>query len=138
MYSPSAEELLLGTAAQESLLGFWLKQTNGPALGLYQMEPATEHDIWVNYLAFRGDRKRMVYGMTGATGSSSEQMMYNPIYSTIMARLHYRRVSEPFPDVDDIDALAQYWDTHYNRNPKKGFPKQWVQNYMNLVLFTAG
>ena len=37
----SAIDLLLGTAAQESAFGTYLRQVNGPALGAFQMEPAT-------------------------------------------------------------------------------------------------
>jgi hypothetical protein len=43
--SLNAIQLLMGTAAQESHLGTYLKQINGPALGVFQMEPNTEIDI---------------------------------------------------------------------------------------------
>ena len=49
MYSQAAEELLVFTCACESLGGTYLKQVKGPALGIYQMEPATYQDIWENY-----------------------------------------------------------------------------------------
>ena len=53
LWSEAAENLLLGTAAQESLLGTYLKQNgNGPALGIYQMEPNTHKDIWIHYLNY--------------------------------------------------------------------------------------
>ncbi|KAF0118141.1 MAG: hypothetical protein FD149_866 [Rhodospirillaceae bacterium] len=56
LHSPAAEALLLGTAIQESRLGTYLRQTGGgPALGVYQMEPATHEDIWTNFLAYRPD-----------------------------------------------------------------------------------
>jgi hypothetical protein len=35
LWSLAAENLLLGTAAQESKLGYYLHQLEGPALGLY-------------------------------------------------------------------------------------------------------
>lgn len=39
-YSEEAENLLMGTAAQESALGEYIRQLgNGPALGIFQMEP---------------------------------------------------------------------------------------------------
>ena len=41
MYSKEAEEILVFTCASESLGGTYLKQVKGPALGIYQMEPAT-------------------------------------------------------------------------------------------------
>lgn len=44
MHSQAAENLLVGTAVQESGRGR-LVQKGGPALGIYQMEPATFNDI---------------------------------------------------------------------------------------------
>jgi len=42
LYSRDAEELLMLTAACESNLGHYFKQLgNGPALGIFQVEPAT-------------------------------------------------------------------------------------------------
>ena len=38
LWSIAAENLLLGTAAQESQLGHYLTQVKGPALGIYQIE----------------------------------------------------------------------------------------------------
>ncbi|MDX1428656.1 MAG: hypothetical protein R3282_00145, partial [Rhodothermales bacterium] len=49
----ASEELLLGTAIQESLLEFRRQLGGGPARGLFQMEPATHDDCWENYLNFR-------------------------------------------------------------------------------------
>lgn len=40
-YSESAVNLLLMTAAHESRGGTYLKQINGPALGVYQMDQLT-------------------------------------------------------------------------------------------------
>jgi len=51
--SEAAEELLLGTAVQESLNFKYRRQMGGgPARGYFQMEPATHDDIWDNYLQF--------------------------------------------------------------------------------------
>jgi hypothetical protein len=40
-YSHEAEDLLMMIAAHESHLGEYVKQVQGPALGIYQMEPDT-------------------------------------------------------------------------------------------------
>ena len=52
--SQAARELLLGTALQETGLRN-IQQVGGPALGYFQMEPATHDDIWENFLAYRPD-----------------------------------------------------------------------------------
>ena len=45
-FSDSALIAALMCAAHESHLGKYLKQRNGPALGPYQVEPATHDDTW--------------------------------------------------------------------------------------------
>ena len=52
LYSVEAVYLLLGTCAVESNFGTYLKQKNGPALGVFQIEPSTLIDIWENYLYY--------------------------------------------------------------------------------------
>ncbi len=135
MWSESAEELLLGTAAHESHLGKYRYQVGGgPALGVYQMEPATLVDIYDNYLAFRPKKQVLVKQVTGVDGPDLYSLKYDAVYATVMARLHYWRVPEPLPPPYDIPALANYWDDHYNKNPAKGFPGQWIEDYQRLVL----
>ena len=51
--SVAAQELLLGTAVQESRITYLRQLGNGPALGLFQMEPATHNDIWDNFLEYK-------------------------------------------------------------------------------------
>ena len=53
--SKNAQMLLLSTAAIESKCGYYIKQINGPALGIWQMEPATHTDIMFNCDAFRDE-----------------------------------------------------------------------------------
>ena len=59
LHSDNAVNLLMGTAAQESHLGKYRKQIGGgPALGIFQMEPATFNDI-VNNCKDRTCRSRV-------------------------------------------------------------------------------
>ena len=39
---------------------------------------------------------------------------------------------------DDLQGLAEYWDTYYNGNPTKGFPEEAVRNYRRFVLEERG
>src|SRR5882757_814136 len=52
LWSAAAEQLLLGTAIHESEGFRFRKQRNGPALGVFQMEPFTHNDIWNTYLSY--------------------------------------------------------------------------------------
>jgi hypothetical protein len=53
MWSEAAGELVLGTAIVESNLTYLKQHGEGPALGLWQVEPATHEDLYANYLNFR-------------------------------------------------------------------------------------
>src|ERR1043166_5338472 len=50
LWSVAAEELLMFTAAHESHMGEFLQQENGPAIGVFQVEPATHNWIWQDFL----------------------------------------------------------------------------------------
>ena len=53
LWSRSAEELILGTAIVESGLTYLKQHGDGPALGLWQVEPATHEDLYTNFLNYR-------------------------------------------------------------------------------------
>lgn len=136
LWSESAENLLLGTAAQESHMGTYLKQINGPALGIYQMEPATHKDLWLNYLNYQPELKSAVLSYLSHKDESSApaELVFNLAYATLMSRIHYRRVKEVLPQADDLQGLGRYWKKYYNTELGKGTVEEFVRNYTNFVL----
>jgi len=133
--SPSAVNLLLGTAAQESHMGKYIKQLQGPAVGIFQMEPATHDDIWDNYLKYISRSTiNNIYNSAKTDFSDSDMLEYNLKYAIIMCRLHYRRVKERLPKYDDLNALAQYWKKYYNTWMGKGTTEQFINNFERFVL----
>lgn len=134
-WTQSAEELVLGTIAKESLLLTWDRQIGGPAVGACQMEPATESDMWDTWLLpRRSDLVRMIRILCGAKGPDPERLRLDIIYNIIMCRLRYYRVPEPLPDAHDVDGLAVYWKKFFNTHKGKGRPEQFVESYYELVL----
>ena len=137
MHSRAAVNLLLGTAAQESGFGTYLQQMGGgPARGVFQMEPATEKDIWCSYLVYREDLAETVWQVAGAAydvGPSISALEANLSYQIAMARIHYRRVAEPLPPYNDVGALSRYWKRHYNTPQGKGTVEEFVENYKKYV-----
>lgn len=138
-YSESAEELLVLTAAHESLMGEYLHQTGGgPAVGIYQMEPATHDDIWASYLAYRHAlAERIAETRTGlfqASGQPALEMAGNLYYATAMARAHYLRVPETLPGSDDSLGLAGYWKSHYNTTAGAGTVAQALSHYQRYAV----
>jgi len=111
----AAHQLLLGTAIQESRLLYLRQLGSGPALGLWQMEPATHDDIWANYLRYHPDLAAKVEALScrlwpiGAT-----QMQGNLYYACAMARCLYFRVPDLLPAAGNVKGLVGYWKSHYN------------------------
>lgn len=130
--SEDAIRLLFGTAAQESQLGTYLRQINGPALGVFQIEPDTELDIWKNWLVHRHTMADSIYNLSGVTWANPLALETNLAYQIIMARIHYLRVPEPLPHHGDVPAMANYWKAHYNTHLGKGTPEEWVRNFKRL------
>jgi len=136
MHSGAAVHLLLGTAAQESGFGTYLRQVGGgPALGVFQMEPATEKDIWNNYLdvEFREDLAFAVWRACYVSCANPEALEYNLAYQIVMARIHYRRIKEPLPPHDNVEALARYWKKYFNTPYGAGREDEFVRNYKKYV-----
>ena len=117
LWSAEAEELLLGTALAESGLRRLRQLGGGPALGVYQMEPATHADIW-RWLRRRrpllADDIAALTAETNLSGSleRAPHLVTNLAYATAMTRAHYLRVRMPIPR--GPDAQARYWKRSYN------------------------
>ncbi len=137
MWSPVAENLVVGTAFQESAGGYYLKQVGGgPALGIYQIEPATHQDLWTNYLDYSSRKARAKLVIKLATSEPLEQQLVSNLsYATAIARLVYYRRPEPLPvDSTDVKALAEYWKRYYNTVHGKGTVEEFVRNFPQELL----
>ncbi|WP_067586367.1 hypothetical protein [Endozoicomonas ascidiicola] len=133
MDSEVARYLLLGTAAQESHMGEYLVQLGGgPAVSVYQIEPATHDDIWENYLAYRPSLVKKLEGLLCPDIPKVEQLKGNLFYSTAIARIHYRRETEPLPELT-IPALARYWKRHFNTYEGKGKVSEFEHNFKRFI-----
>ena len=129
--SPSAENLLLGTCAQESHMGSFLHQVKGPAKGIYQMEDPTHNDLWENYLKFKPDlcRNVLLIGKCDA-----DNLVTNLVYATAMARIQYLRAPEALPSANDISGMGAYWKQYYNTPAGAGTQEEFFENYKIYVL----
>ncbi len=122
-WSQVAEDLLVGTAIVESNLSA-LRQFGGPALGLFQVEPATHLDVWRNYLRFRPSLYQRVAGLTSkrseVIGDYLGDLVSNLVYSAAIARVVYFRRPDPLPAKSDAALLAAYWKRNYNTSLGRG------------------
>lgn len=135
-WSQAAENLVLGTGLVESRLTY-VRQIRGPALGLFQMEPATHDDIWKNWLVApaRASTAAALDKHIGRGGDrSAERLVWDLRYAAAMCRLHYRRVAAPLPDHADLDGLGLYWKRHYNTSLGAGDPQSFVALFRTYAM----
>jgi len=127
LHSLEAVELLLGTAAQESDLGRYLRQVGGgPALGAFQVEPATHRLIWKWVRRNRPDLEERLRGARYSEGSAAA-LEWDLRYSILMARILYLSIPSPLPAVDDVAAQARYWKVHYNTIHGRGTVAEFIR-----------
>jgi len=130
-YSDTAVELLMMTAAHESKLGTYLTQINGPALGMFQMEPATEEDIWDNYLHYRPELE-LAISQFSMGDMYPEEMKWNLKYAIVMARIHYYRVPQALPE--GYKELAEYAKEHYNTQEGEATVAEYLEDYYKYAI----
>ncbi len=127
LYSPAAENLLLGTALYESRITY-LKQINGPALGVFQIEPFTLNDVYENYLEYREEMMMVMDELQGHM-EAEEAVVANLMYAAAVARLIYYRSPMPLPDSDDMDGLAHMYKVVYNTDLGRGTEAGFIETY---------
>lgn len=131
-FSFAAAELVAGTAFQESRLEYVRQLGDGPALGLWQCEPATHDDVWDNYLQWQPPLAAKVRGMASQHWWQTDrhrELSRNLAYACAICRVHYRRVKEPLPPQGDVYAQAVYWKRYYNTEKGRGKVSEYVENW---------
>lgn len=107
-----------------------LIQTNGPALGLPQIEPKTYYDI-IRYLR-RADNKKLRERCLATCFYDMEPpetaLIDNLRWAIIVARLKYYPDPEELPLSQDIEGLARYWKRIYNTPLGSGKESDFVRH----------
>jgi hypothetical protein len=131
--SPHASNLIIGTIAQESGLGEYIKQLGGgPARGITQMERLTfnSHVNWM--FTYKPTLPVKIQDSTGIDFFKFEYLEWNLALSIAMTRVHYFRVPKPLPD--SISGYANYWKRYYNTYKRKGTVIEFIRNYHKYVI----
>lgn len=136
-YSTDAVELLMMIAAHESLMGKYLCQVNGPALGVFQMEPFTHDDLYRTYISKNQEIDFAVskflpsqYSLVNK-GTHAELLATDLRYATVLARVFFMRFKEPIP-ADDI-GKAEYAKKYWNTELGKATVNDYFKAYRSLV-----
>lgn len=122
VYSKTAENLLLATAAQESGLGSHLKPAGQRALGIYQIHSLAHRHIWDDHLALHSETASLVRGLASQHDFLTQphaELATNLSYATAIAWFMYARHENfSLPKSHDIDALARLWKRFYHPKSK--------------------
>lgn len=133
LFSDNAVNLLLGTCAQESAFGKYRRQLGGgPALGIFQMEPATFRDIIDNFLRYKPDLQNEIKQAAGVADFDVNDLVNNDRLAACFARVHYLRVKESIPG--DLQGWSRYWKKYYNTPLGKGTEAEFADNFKRFVL----
>ena len=116
LVSAVAINLLTGTALAESRAAYVRQVGGGPALGLWQMEPATHDDCWKNFLNFpeQSHLAAICTRMLAPDLSAAAQLTTNLRYACAMARIRFYRVRDALPASTDAAGLSAYHKAYYN------------------------
>ncbi len=134
LYNQASEEILVATCAQESLGGTFISQKDGPAKGIYQMEPKTHDDLW-NTILVRNQtvRWQIMKALNTATNPRADRMVWDLQYATFMARAFYMRVTEALPEANDIEAIWEYYKMYWNTNLGAAKKTEFIANYNRFI-----
>jgi len=131
-YSDFSENLLIATAAQETHCGEFLSQENGPARGIYQMEPATAVELVHNFIMPKYPRWQQIFEKNSVfvlqTITAADQLCWNLRFATLMARLFYFRVPDPLPIETTMETLWAYYKPHWNTSLGKATFEEFEAN----------
>ncbi len=122
----SAVELLIMIAAHESGLFKYVQQVNGPALGLFQMEPATYKEV-------REYMNRSSKRFEAIKGSSPERMVIDVRYAVGMARIFLMRFPEALPCATDPQGMARYAKKYWNTEAGKATVSDYRDAYLKCL-----
>ena len=129
LWDASSEELLMLTAAQESKLGYYLRQLgDGPAYGVWQMEEAT-----FNWLR-DGVSWNVLPNRTPLKGRLAAEMVYDLRLAALAARLRYYLDPQEVPQWHDVEGLAKYWKRVYNTSAGAGKWEEARDAYQRYVV----
>ena len=126
-YSEDAMALVMRTGMAESGFKTLKQYGGGPALGFWQVEPATAKDVVDNYLKYR-DKKMNTLKFMGFIDDNIEfSLQSNIAVQAAFCRLCYMRDKHAIPPKEDIEAQAKYWKRVYNTHLGKGTIKHFLE-----------
>ncbi len=134
-WSPGMEALLLGTAAQESELGFHLKTGHRHGMGIFQILPSTHRQIWDKYLINFPALASKVRGLASQRDFLQHphaELATNLRYATAIAWLIYRAAGVETVESENLPKMARLWKKHFHHGPSARL-RDFVESYSALI-----
>ncbi len=138
LWSQEAEDLLIMICAHESNGGDYIAQERGPALGNYQMEPATYNYLWSKlrgnddkYMALGG---KILFACHFMGKPDPTELIFNLKYATMMARVFFLPNREIIPTAipSDVEDLSRYAKKYWNTEAGKATANQYLGAYYRM------
>lgn len=136
----SATYQLLMTAEAESDCGEFIYQYgDGPAKGIFQIEPNTEKLIWEWCLKNNYHLLNTLIRNSTGTLFGGTDLIGNMKYQIILARANYYSWPYALPKIDNpisdsnIKNMAEYWKNYWNTEKGKGRINDAIEKYEKFV-----
>ncbi len=148
-YSEATENLIVGTAAQESELGFHLNigpteanHNQDMGYGIYRITAKEHQQVWDCYLVNHPQLASDIRGL-----ASQHEFLKNPhlelatnlSYATAIAWAIYQSNGATALADEDLPSMAQTWFSCFHHSAENnGSPENFTENYRRLVITTKG
>ena len=127
LYSEDAVDLVYKTGNAETGYRHLKQMGGGPAIGFWQVEPATLIDIMDNYVKYRPELEKRLKSLGFSQSDMETRVMGNIALQVVFCRLKYKRDKYALPKSNDLKGQAEYWKRVYNTHFGKGTIKHFME-----------
>ena len=131
---PAAERLLLGTAATESSLGFFLSNPKG--IGIYSISAQQHQELWDNYIARDEDLASQVRGFASQhefLKAPHQELVCNLRYATVIAWVIYQAARVNLQELHSDQDLAACWYSVFAGDNPDQSPENFLASYRSIL-----
>lgn len=137
--SQAATWLLLGTAARESDLGYFLHHGQGEngGIGIYQITPSEHHALWDGYLARDHVLASRIRGLASQREFLVEpdaELATNLSYATAIAWELYRQNGLQLPRHPTPENLAECWLRYFPAHDPSRSVREFVDAFQRHLI----
>ena len=127
LHSEDAVDLVYKTGNAETGYRHLKQMGGGPAIGFWQVEPATLIDIMNNYVKYRPELEKRLKSLGFSESDMETRVMSNIALQAVFCRLKYKRDKYALPKFNDLKGQAEYWKRVYNTHLGKGTIKHFME-----------